>query len=76
MANPRLRPTKLLQANRIVPDLGHMFDATPIKFHVVGIICCNAVAGGRHRSTGASLGTVEYCNGGDSTSTLIGSEEL
>jgi hypothetical protein len=47
MANPMLRPTQLLQANRIVPDLGHMLDTIPIKFHAVGIICCNGVTSGR-----------------------------
>ena len=29
------RPAELLQTDRIVPDFGHVFDLSAIKFHVV-----------------------------------------
>ena len=29
------RPAELLQTDRIVPDVGHVFDLSAIKFHVV-----------------------------------------
>ena len=55
----RSDPTKLLQTDRIVPDLRHILDPISIEFHMIDVVRGNLVASWSYRSTGARLGSME-----------------
>ena len=58
----RSGPSELLQADRIVPDLGHVPDMALLKFHVIDIFRSNFLPGWGYWSARSRLGSMKNRN--------------
>src|SRR4030095_181400 len=70
----RLHPSKLLEADTVVPDLRHVTNLVAVELHHIHVVRLDALSGGWHWPTVTRMASPEHSVSGNVLSFVIDSE--